>query len=200
MFAHAASRHDPDHEQNRQSRAIVVSFLLGTLSVTGRVEARPPRELPCVTAHDSQELWNSDSEGLAGHERGVAEGSPWPVPVAEAAAHGDAATRVQNRSDAPRDTQAPTPILVVNDDPQMLRYVRDAPTAGGLVPLVAGEPEDLSCFVRTHRPGLVLLDLVLPRVNGIALMEQVAELAELPDGGWHLWDSAYHGHMIATGP
>ena len=33
---------------------------------------------------------------------------------------------------------------------------------GGFAPLVAGEPEDLSGFVRTHRSGLVLLDLVLP--------------------------------------
>ena len=115
------------------------------------------------------------------------------VPVAEAAAHGDAATRVRNRSDASRDAQAATPILVVDDDPQMLRYVRAAPAAGGFAPLVAGEPVDLSGFVRTHRPGLVLLDLVLPGVDGIALMEQVAELADLPDGGWHLWDSAYHG-------
>ena len=52
----------------------------------------------------------------------------------------------------------------------------------------------------THRPGLVLLALVLPGVDGIALMEQVAELADLLNGGWHLWDSAYHGHMIATCP
>lgn len=60
-------------------------------------------------------------------------------------------------------------------------------------------PEKLCGFLRIHRPGLILLDLVLPRVDGIALMEQVAELADLLDGGWHLWDSAHHGHMIAPG-
>ena len=42
----------------------------------------------------------------------------------------------------------------------------------------------------THTPGLVLLDLVLPGLDGIALMESVAELADLLDGGWHRWDSA----------
>ena len=80
----------------------------------------------------------------------AAPASPSTVPVAEATAHSDAATRVRIRSDAPRDTQAPTAILVVVDDPQMLRYVRDAPAARGLAPLVAGEPEDLSGFVTTH--------------------------------------------------
>ena len=62
---------------------------------------------------------------------GVGRGTrvSFTVPVAEAAAHGDAATGARSRSGAPRDTQG-MPILVVDDDPQMLRYVRDALAAG----------------------------------------------------------------------
>ena len=59
-------------------------------------------------------------------------------------------------------------------------YVCDALAAGDFAPLVTGDPEDLSGFVRTHRPGLVLLDLVLPGGDGLVLMKQVADLADLP--------------------
>ena len=74
----------------------------------------------------------------------------------------------------------PARILVVDDDPQTLRYVRDALTASGYAPLVTGGDADLSHIIRTEKPHLVLLDLMLPGTDGIALMESVPELAELP--------------------
>ena len=70
--------------------------------------------------------------------------------------------------------------FVVDDDQQMLRYVQDALTAAGYAPLVTGAPDDVPGLVRKHRPQLVLLDLVLPGADGIELMEQVEELADLP--------------------
>ena len=101
------------------------------------------------------------------------------VPVAEEAAIG-AAAGARRGSRAPRKTRARTPILVVDDDPQMLRYVRDALAAGGYAPLLTGNPEELPGLVRTHRPRLVLLDLRLPGTDGIELMERIPELGDLP--------------------
>ena len=71
-------------------------------------------------------------------------------------------------------------ILVVDDDPQMLRYVRDALAAGGYRPVVTAEPEELTELIRVNRPALVLLDLLLPGTDGIELMETVHALSELP--------------------
>ena len=71
-------------------------------------------------------------------------------------------------------------VLVVDDDPEMLRFVRDALTAAGYVPFVAGEPDEAARLVRTERPHLVLLDLVLPGRDGIEFMREVPELADLP--------------------
>jgi two-component system KDP operon response regulator KdpE len=71
-------------------------------------------------------------------------------------------------------------ILVVDDDPQTLRYVRDALTAAGFSPLVTGDPREVSDLVKTKRPHLVLLDLMLPGTDGIELMERLPELADLP--------------------
>ena len=101
------------------------------------------------------------------------------MPVAEEAAIG-AAAGARRGSRAPRKTRARTPILVVDDDPQMLRYVRDALAAGGYAPLLTGNPEELPGLVRTHRPRLVLLDLRLPGTDGIELMERIPELGDLP--------------------
>ena len=72
------------------------------------------------------------------------------------------------------------PILVVDDDPHTLRSVRDTLSAAGYAPLVTGEPGELAHIIRSEGPRLVLLDLVLPGQNGIALMEEVPELADLP--------------------
>ncbi len=73
-----------------------------------------------------------------------------------------------------------TRILVVDDDPQTLRYVRDALTAAGYSPLVTGDPREVSHLIKTKQPRLVLLDLILPGTDGIELMESLPELAELP--------------------
>ena len=81
---------------------------------------------------------------------------------------------------AARQGQETTRILAVDDDPQMLRYLRDALTGAGYTPVVTGDPEEVPDLVATHRPGLVLLDLLLPGTDGIALMERVPELSDVP--------------------
>ena len=74
----------------------------------------------------------------------------------------------------------PPRILVVDDDPRMLRFVRDALSGAGYAPLLTGAPHDLRRIIRAERPRLVLLDLMLPDIGGIELMRQVPELADLP--------------------
>ena len=73
-----------------------------------------------------------------------------------------------------------TPVLLVDDDPKMLRRVRDALAAAGYALFVTGDPEEVAPLVRTHRPQLVVLDLVLPDTDGIELMRTVPELCDLP--------------------
>ena len=71
-------------------------------------------------------------------------------------------------------------ILVVDDDPHTLRFVRDTLTKEGYAPLVTGAPDDLAGLIRAERPELVLLDLMLPGSDGIELLEEVPELSDLP--------------------
>ena len=74
----------------------------------------------------------------------------------------------------------PSRILVVDDDPRTLRFVRDSLSEAGYAPLVTGVPQDLTGIIRSESPRLVLLDLLLPDTDGIQLMEQVPELSDLP--------------------
>lgn len=71
-----------------------------------------------------------------------------------------------------------TRVLVVDDDPQTLRYVRDTLSNSGFEPIVTGNPEQVSSLMKREKPHLVLLDLMLPEADGIELMETAPELEE----------------------
>ncbi len=73
-----------------------------------------------------------------------------------------------------------TRILVVDDDPEILRFVRDALGEAGYAPLVVGGHEELDYVLETEKPALVLLDLMLPGTDGIKLMEQVPGFSNVP--------------------
>ena len=71
-------------------------------------------------------------------------------------------------------------IVVLDDDWHTLRDVRDALADAGYAPLVTSDPDRLAGIIRAERPSLVLLDLMLPGVDGIELMGRVPALAEIP--------------------
>ena len=78
------------------------------------------------------------------------------------------------------DGRSRTPVLVVDDDPRARREIRNVLAAAGYAPSVTGEPDELARLVETGKPALVLLDLMPPGADGIALMESLPELAGLP--------------------
>ena len=124
-----------------------------------------------VEAHGGR-IWAAS----AGADKGTQ--FTFTIPAAKGAR--DAAGAPGSRSGPPRDRRDPTPILVVDDDPQTLRYVRDALATAGFSPIVTGDHRELARIVKTEKPRLVLLDLVLPGTDGIELMESIPELIDLP--------------------
>ena len=84
---------------------------------------------------------------------------------------------------APRGPGTPpegpqTRILVVDDDPQTPRHVREALPPAGYAPTTTGDPEEVPGLIQTQQPQLVLLDLLLPGIHGIELMERVPDLGD----------------------
>ena len=125
-----------------------------------------------VEAHGGR-IW-AESDGA---DRGTRV--TFTMPVAEEAVSGAAAgpARAAGDSRGPGDR---TCILVVDDDPETLRYVRDVLTDAGYAPQVTGDPEEVPRLVETHMPHLILLDLMLPGTDGIALMARVSAMADVP--------------------
>ena len=99
------------------------------------------------------------------------------LPLAADASASEPAVPAGTPPGRPRDRET---VLVVDDDPQTLRHVRDALAKAGFAPLATGDHRELGRIVRAERPALVLLDLMLPGADGIELMERVPELAGLP--------------------
>ncbi len=71
-------------------------------------------------------------------------------------------------------------VLAVDDDPQALRYVRDALLKSGYTPVVTGDPEEALRLVGEEKPDLVLLDLMLPGTDGIELMKDILGAGDVP--------------------
>ena len=72
------------------------------------------------------------------------------------------------------------PILVVDDDPQTLRLVREALAQADYSSIVTSDYRELSTIIREEKPHLILLDLMFPGADGIELMENVPEMADIP--------------------
>ena len=122
-----------------------------------------------VEAHGGRIRAESDGLGLGSR-------FTFTLPAVEEARPG----RSRQSRPRPRREPEPTRILCVDDDPQTLRYVRDALTRAGYAPIVTGDPAEVSRLMTEEAPQLVLLDLVLPGSDGIELMQQIREIADVP--------------------
>ena len=71
-------------------------------------------------------------------------------------------------------------ILVVDDDPNALLYVRDTLHQSGYVPIVTGDPEEAIRLMEEERPALALLDMMLPESDGFELMQTILSIYDVP--------------------
>ena len=122
-----------------------------------------------VEAHGGRIWAESDGPGLGAR-------FTFTIPVAGDPGIGAANLPVRSR----RAERERTRILTMDDDPQTLRYVRDALTKAGYTPVVTGAPEEVSRLMAEEEPRLVLLDLMLPGSDGMELMKEIREVSDVP--------------------
>jgi DNA-binding response OmpR family regulator len=80
----------------------------------------------------------------------------------------------QNRRKNPRiDARKGTRVLIIDDSPTVLTFMRKAFSSAGYVPLVAATAERGLEMVHTEHPDLVVLDVILPGMNGFAALRHI---------------------------
>ena len=198
LFSNAA-RHSPETFPIRVSAAQDGVYVAISVSDEGR--GIPPEQLTHLfrkyaRVGDSQGGIRGSGLGLAickglveahggrirAESGGVGLGArfTFTIPVAEERSSQAPAGFGQSPAGSPKESREGIPILVVDDDPLMLRMVRDALSGVGYETVVTGDPQQVPHLIKTKKPQLALLDLMLPGTDGIELMEQVPEMADLP--------------------
>ena len=195
-----ASRHSPASSPIRV--AAVREDVHVAISVSDEGRGVPPEQLPHLFRKHAG-VGAGDREDRAGSGLGLAiskglveahGGRIWAessgpgrgtrvtftIPVAEEPGVGAGAGAAPSRSRPQAEGRGEKRILVVDDDPLALRHVRDALTAAGYAVQVTGDPRDVSPLIRTKKPHLIVLDLMLPGIDGIELMERVPDMADVP--------------------
>jgi two-component system, OmpR family, KDP operon response regulator KdpE len=77
-------------------------------------------------------------------------------------------------------TEPRTLVLVVEDEPQMRRFIRATLTSHGYRLVEAGTAAEALMLATTHNPELVLLDLGLPDGDGIEITRRIREWSRMP--------------------
>ncbi|HEX5497690.1 MAG TPA: response regulator transcription factor, partial [Thermomicrobiales bacterium] len=71
-------------------------------------------------------------------------------------------------------------ILVVDDEPEIARIVRDYLAAAGFGVTVATDGDSALAAARAGRPDLVILDLGLPRRDGLDVLRELRRAGDVP--------------------
>ena len=126
-----------------------------------------------VEAHGGR-IW-AESDGLGKGARFT-----FTIPVVEDAGSGATTQSLRRATRSQQEANEGVRILVVDDDPQALRYIRDALSKEDFTPIVTADPKEALLLTEEQRPHLVLLDMVLPDADGIDLMRDILRMADVP--------------------
>lgn len=66
-------------------------------------------------------------------------------------------------------------VLIVEDEPTAATFLQDLLTAEGYTVRAIGTGEDALAALETCRPDLILLDLLLPGIDGVEVARRLAE-------------------------
>ncbi len=71
-------------------------------------------------------------------------------------------------------------VFIVEDEPELASVVADYARASGYLPTVFGNGGDALATLRTDIPDMLVLDLMLPGMDGLALCKAVRAFSQVP--------------------
>lgn len=74
----------------------------------------------------------------------------------------------------------PKNILVVDDEPKIVKLVRDYLERAGFAVRVASDGKSALSLARTEKPDLIVLDLGLPQMDGLDVTRELRKLSNVP--------------------
>ena len=74
----------------------------------------------------------------------------------------------------------PRTILIVDDDPHIRQLLTFAFTKAGLDTLEAGDGEEALAMAQRHAPDLLVLDINMPRMDGLDLCKRLRQDSDVP--------------------
>ena len=72
------------------------------------------------------------------------------------------------------------PVLVVDDDPKIVQLVRAYLERAGFAVVTAGDGRAALAAIRELTPRLIVLDLMLPEIDGMTVARRVREDSDTP--------------------
>ncbi len=105
----------------------------------------------------------------------------WPLNHELTEPHPSSSSPPENTSERPR--QGFGKVVVVDDDPAQLSMARRLLEREGYEVILVPQPEEALDTIRRVKPRMVLLDIMMPGVNGLAILSQLkhsTELASIP--------------------
>src|SRR5579884_2948731 len=88
--------------------------------------------------------------------------------------------KFEQSTDMSKERQMPHSVLVIDDEPQMLKLLRLILEKKGYRVYVAAKGEEGILEAAQRRPDLIILDLLLPDISGIAVIQRIREWSQIP--------------------
>ena len=128
-----------------------------------------------VEAHGGRIWAASPGEG-----RGSTFSFTLPMVSEEVGTHLSDVSRRSSHIGRVAEAAAKTKILIVDDEPQILRYVKTALTRAGYRSIATPEPAEVMELIELEHPQLVLLDLMFPTADGFEILRRIREASGVP--------------------
>jgi two-component system KDP operon response regulator KdpE len=86
-------------------------------------------------------------------------------------------------------------VLVVDDQPKVLRFVEIDLKVRGFEVITTTSGSEALELVRSARPDIMLLDIIMPRMNGFEVLEKLRDFTKLPVIAFSASPGNYHDAM-----